>query len=112
MSNVLTVNKLEDKLKNNFDIYYFNLFPKIFSDYLIKRYYFINKLDKYKLNFTSYNKVIHIKNNNREIGYIIIDYIDNRLNYKIKILNYKTKTFKSYKSVLKYIDNKERLAYE
>lgn len=112
MSNVLTVNKLEDKLKNNFDIYYFNLFPKIFSDYLIKRYYFINKLDKYKLYFISYDKVIRIKNNNTEIGYISIDFIDNKLNYEIKILNYKIKTFKSYKSVLKYIDSKEKLVYE
>lgn len=106
---------IETELKK--EGYSFNLFNKLkerLTDYLIKKYLFDNnELDRFKLNFENNPERIEIykKGNSESIGYIKIEYKDSNLFYTFTIIGISTekqvtstKTFKSYKTLIKHLD--------
>lgn len=110
-----SVQYIETELKK--EGYSFNLLNKLkkhLTSYLIKKYLFDNnELDRFKLNFKNNPERIEIckKGDLESIGHIKIEYKDSNLFYTFTIIDISTekqvtstKTFKSYKTLIKQLD--------
>lgn len=110
-----SVQYIETELKK--EGYSFNLLNKLkehLTNYLIKKYlYDNNELDRFKLNFKNNPERIEIykKGCLESIGHIKIEYKDSNLFYTFTIIDVSidkqitsTKTFKSYKTLIKQLD--------
>lgn len=106
---------LETELKKEgYNLELLNKLKKQLTSYLIKKYlYDNNELDRFKLNFENNPERIdiYIKGWVDPIGHIKIEYKDSNLFYTFTVIDIttekqdtSTKTFKSYKTLIKHLD--------
>lgn len=102
----MNIAKLEKELKEKCTVNDLDKFISNFRNYLLKKYYRVNKLEIYKLRFISDKNTIYIIRNNNIVGYINIYMTEeNKLQtYLIKIFDEVSEKCTSYKTIIKKLD--------